>query len=411
MEVLLVLVLIAAIWWFVKGRSSSTAAPPVSQPRRPAPAPVPTPTIEVKFSTSVGSGHKRPDVAQDVGPLTQVSSDTWVLNPRSPLPLTLIGADEALATQVKTILGKAEYWGQRVPELALLVAQHNLCFKEVDEFVAQLRPRYDAAFQRRVKASSEWPTATEKDREDLRTEFEEAAIEELGVSIGDADMATLLGGQPSGFKEDDELLRRFAGDSALYTFFLGQRGRANPVVTVKADEPGRKPWEQLVTLGLALRGKDIPTQELLAGLRLKDLNDLLEGTIEKPLGRKAKALEAVLALPDLHDRLSQRIAFRETFRVNPPVGLDVDTLCACFSYASDVAVVVHQTYFTGVKTLQSVEQQKQDPGFYKAWEIHNWEDPLPACAKPYCKKYASLPGKKPPFHVGCRCELDVSFKD
>jgi hypothetical protein len=224
-------------------------------------------------------------------------------------------------------------------------------------------------------------------------------------------LGLLLRGQPTSFTDDDELLKLFKGDAALYSFYLSQLGRVNPIVNVKAEDYSRKSWEQLVEKGMARRGKDIPVQLLLEGLKLKELNDILADVIGKPLGRKAKAVEVALALPDLHDRLSQRIAFREMFQAVPPEGLNVAGLVESFAYANAVAIVIQQTYFTAVQTLDAVQERKRESGIYDAWEISNWEAPLPRCAAAFCKKYDRLPAKRPPFHVGCNCRLACAFKD
>lgn len=405
MDWIVIIAIAAVIWWWLKSKKSSPSAPPSAASAAPE--------IKVTITSSVGSGRRSfgDESPRDVGALTAAGPGAWTLNPLSPLPLTLLGADEAMAKRVKAVLAKPQYWSQSVPELALLVAQHNLRFKEVDEFVAQHKPRFQAAVRELIDASAEWASASERDREDLRAEFEDTALEHLGVNVGRADLATLLEGQPSGFEDDDELLRRFNGDSALYSFFLSELGRSGPVATVKADDWGRKSWEKLADMGLALRGKDIPVQHILEGLRLKDLNEILAGTVPKALGRKAKAVEAAMALPDLHERLSKVVSLRERFQPVAPADLDLSSLQQSFGYATEVATVILETYYGGVQTLGVLEEKKRDPEMYDAWEIVNFEEPLPTCAKPYCKKYNRMPAKRPPFHMGCTCQLEGSFKD
>jgi hypothetical protein len=147
---------------------------------------------------------------------------------------------------------------------------------------------------------------------------------------------------------------------------------------VKADDYWRKGWEQLVENGFAYRGKDIPTQLLLESLRLKDLNELLAGAVEKPLGRKAKAIEVALSLPDLTSRMSNRIAYREMFQAVPPADIDVSALTRSFAYATALASVVQQTYYTGVRTLDAIEEHRREPGVYDARGNHAPGRPYPA---------------------------------
>ena len=115
--------------------------------------------------------------------------------------------------------------------------------------------------------------------------------------------------------------------------------------------------------------------------------------------------------PDLVLRLSEHISYREMFQVIPPPGIDAEQLGRSFAYATALATIVHQTYYTGIRTLDAIAQRKRETGFYNAWEIKNWDNPIPPCAAPMCKKYDRLPAKRPPFHVGCVCHLESSFKE
>jgi hypothetical protein len=410
MKLFLFIIAVAVIWWWVKGRKPSQ---PTSAVPRPAAAPVPAPKITVTLSagpaaSDSGDYDELNRQRRDQGALTSAGATSWVLNPKSPLPLTLLNADEAVARQVKDILDDPQYWSRNVPLLSLLIAQHNLRFKEVDEWIRGLKPRLEADLASRIQGSREWAGASEKDRSDIRSECQQEAIGALGVSAGNADLATLLLKEPQDCTRDDELMKRFNGDAELYSFYLGQLGRANPVVTSKAEDWGRKSWERLAETGLALRGKDIPLQLLLEGQRLKDLNEILAGSIEKPIGRKAKALETVLTLPDLQERLSQRVSFRELFMAVPPADIEVGELSAAFNYASQVATVVCQTYDTAGKSLDWQHRQKETPQFYRGWEITHWS-PVPACAQTQCRKYSVKDCKFPPYHIGCTCEMRGIF--
>lgn len=415
MEIFLLVIAAGVIWWWMKGRKSAgrprTKVTAHERPSATLSAQVSTAAPEIKITVTTSVGRSRSDddeitrKRRDQGPLTAASPGCWVLNPKSPFPLTLLGADESVARKVKELLDDPEYWSRKVPQFSFLIAQHNLRFKELDEWVSQLRPRLEADIDHRIQTSAEWNAASDKDKLDIHAEYQEASLSALGVYVGNGDLATLLLDEPEDFESDDEILRRFTGDPELYIFYLSQLGRTNPVVTAKAEDWGRKSWERLVDAGLALRGKNIPMQLLLEGQRLKDLNALLAGTIEKPIGRKAKALEAVLSLPDLEERLSKQVSFRELFQAVPPAGIDIQSLSASFGYATQVAQVVYQTYDTASRTMEWLYRQQETPQHYKGWEITNWANPAPACAKAQCRKYKGNPAKFPPFHIGCNCEM------
>lgn len=402
MEFFIIMCLVVAAWWLLKRNTGSSSA------KSSGAASGVVVTLTSSIRTKATTEGRTP---REVGPVTAAGPQTWVLSPRAPLPLTLVGGDEQLANTVKSILAGADYWSRREPGLALLIAQHNLRFAEVDEFLGKLRPRFDAEVAKLLKASAEWQTASDKDREDIRAEVEERALEDLGVDVGGVNLGVLLKGQPTAFTEDDALIASFGGDHELYSFYLNKLGRGTSVTTVKVDDWGRKLWERLAERGLALRGKDIPVTEIIEGLRLKDLNELLAGTTEKLPGRKAKALELAAALPNLEAKLSESVSFRELFRVSNPSGLDVAALGASLGYATEVASIVLRTYVACTRTMDTVEEGQADQEAFDVWEVASLEDPVPACARQYCKKTAKLPGRLPPFHVGCTCELSLSFKD
>lgn len=356
--------------------------------------------------TSGGSSSER--TPANTGALASAGESAWVLNPKAPLPLTVLGASREIAEQLRVLLHTPGTWSVKQPEVAYLIARHNLRFKEIDEFVAQLRPRFAAEVERQKKASAEWPGASELDREDMLAEFEERTIESLGLNHNAFNLVLLMTGDLKHVEDDDILLDRFAGDSALYSLYLGQLGRGGGVVTVPSDDYFRASWEKLVSIGLALRGRNIPTPLLLEELRLKDLNEILAGP--KAIGRKAKAIEAALALPDLTARLEEKVAYREKFQAIPPKALDVAAMADAFAYADAIARVALITCYTGVRTLLAIEERKE--GGYNAYAITNWEDdPAPVCARRYLKQYDRLPAKRPPFHVGCNCTLECTYKD
>lgn len=412
LELFVLIIVVAIIWSVLKGKKKDQHSVSRKQVFSQEQSSADVPEIKVTFSTSYGGGGRRGNARDaDVGELTDDGSGGWVLNPHAPLTLTVLGANKQVAQQLRNIIESADYWSQKTPEVALVIAQHNIRFKEVDEFLDTHRKQLEAEVTRQISESSEWAGASARDQADMKAEFADKALEKLGVWVGRSNLALLLTSSPSALEEDDALSLKFQGDAGLYSFYLNQLGRKNSVVTAKTDDYWRKSWEKLTDIGLAKRGKDIPLEHILESLRLKDLNEMLKDTIEKPFGRKAKAIEAASALPDIEQRVSSQVSFRETFQVIAPHGIDVTAIAESFAYASEVASLVLQTYFTGAETLDAINERKRERGVYDAWEVINWEDPLPSCAASYCKKYERLPAKKPPYHVGCSCRLENSFKD
>ena len=84
----------------------------------------------------------------------------------------------------------------------------------------------------------------------------------------------------------------------------------------------RKYYEQAHDFGLALRGNEIPTAEILSSLRLKkELNQISD----KQFTRIKPAIEYLLQLPDI-DLLLDRFSPRENYFQLKSINLDMDFL-------------------------------------------------------------------------------------
>ena len=73
-----------------------------------------------------------------------------------------------------------------------------------------------------------------------------------------------------------------------------------------------------------------------------------------------------------------------------------------YEYASAYAEVIRDTYVTGYRTLDTLEDARDAD--YDGWEIEA-EDCCHQCLKLNGKKTKRKPSKLPPFHVGCTCSL------
>lgn len=400
METLIFLLIVGGIAWYVFGRSTTKTTNATV-----ASAPVDVP-IRVSITTSSGGRYDAPVI--DTGRLTPVPGG-YILNPRCPLPLTLIGLAQDEASTLKAQLDKQWVDYQIREDIAFLIAKQNLRCPEVETFVAELKRQVEAEVERQRTASPDWASASEKDRQDLLVGFERAAIEALPQKPARTrELRALLDGSPKDPSADDALLSLFSADVETYKAYMYALSSARSVRVVPADDYSRKRFETFVAKGLARRGTDIPLEEVLLSLKLKELNELLKGTtIDKPVNRKAKAVELALKLPDVAQRLGRLISFRELFQVLPPPGIDIEDLRHSFAYASGIADLFCDTYSTGVRTLQTLSERREMQ--YKGWKVHA-EDCCRSCAELDGKTYRSKPAKVPPYHIGCVCWIDGIFE-
>ncbi len=353
---------------------------------------------------SGNSGISTPPIK--TGAIKGSREEGWVINPRSPFPLTIIDASKETASELKRMLDERVNGvvGRGDRDLIEYVAKTNIRCKEVEEYVERYKPNYEARIKELIAASSDWSNASEKDKGDLLTGFQMEAQDSLHVRpyMG---VEELFEGRPEDLTVDDALLERYGFDTAR--FYLRHSDNPSKVHVAPADHRDRSRFDALVEVGLAKRGADIAMDLMLSGLALKDLNAIADGIAEGPFKRKAKAVEAILLLPDVRERVSRHVSFRELFQLVPlPAefsGIDLKKVAASWRYADYLSELLSHTYTMGAYSIRDNDAHRSDD-FIRGWRISDAND---ANTCPYCKEAAKKAyprGSKPtPFHLGCRC--------
>jgi hypothetical protein len=362
--------------------------------------------IKITVTTSTDSSPSSREKI-DCGDI-QETSDGFILNPKSPLPLTITSLNRNQALDLKNHLDNEFNWERRQSAITYLIAQYNAHCKEIDDYIDKYHSIYVDVIEGLKSQSTEWELASDKDRADMLEEFRQQAIEVLPSKIPHSAFYTLLEGTPSDFSADDALLGVFRGETELYQFYASQLWSVGHVRSVPADNYYRKQYELLVEKNLAKRGQDIDLESILTSLRLKDLNAATQDLLDKPMGRKAKAVQFALTVPDIKERLGKIVAFREMFQLREPEGVDINAIQESFKHANAVASVLSYTYNAGVRTLRTVEDSRGAGIDY--WEIMA-QDCCSSCNQINGKKTKRKPTRLPPFHVGCNCDLDTGYDD
>lgn len=344
----------------------------------------------------------------DVKVLTGRSTDEHgiCIGTNLPLPLTLMGLDAKDASEIADALDRYDTYTLR-SRLTTLIASNNVRCKEIDAWVAVAKPQFETAVSKAIASSAEWTSASELDREDLLADFREQASENLPERPTDIEATlTLLTGEPADLTVDDALLAKFKDCPELYPVLLNALGYGEKVQVVPVGGYNRKEYEALAEIGYVRRGTDIPLDAILATLTLKQMNELAGTDAPKKLTRKAAGIEFMKTLPDLNERLSKLIAFRELFQIDvaplEAAGVQVSDLMASYHYSNVMSALIVDTLKSGLSMMRSVESSK-------GCEIDSWElmasNCCPNCQKLDGKTWKRRPQKLPPFHVGCDCEL------
>ncbi len=350
----------------------------------------------------------------DTGELCPTVDGKWLLNPKSTFPLVVSGLKEdALALKALLDESCSRSWYETLPKIAGHISRANLRCMQIDEYIEKNRPLYLETIESLKGSSAEWREASEKNREDLLIEFRQEALQHLNVRPN-ANLIALFEGSPADITVDDGLIRRFGYDAVI--FYLRHAASPQKVRKIAADHYERPAWEKLVDLGLARRGSEIPISIVLEILTLKEMTDLVQDLNPPPFRRKAKAIEFLLAVPDIPRRLGERIAQRQLFQLKPLPddfsALDLTEVQRSLAYSAEVGELLTHTSVMGYLAYQ---QQKRNLGLQES--IEGWrilavggDSACPYCVEQSKRTFEVSAVPRVPLHLGCRCSLTPKIK-
>lgn len=374
-----------------------------------------TQVFEPKIEIPVSKLSSFPSDIPDTGHLTY-SDDGWILNPRSSFPLTVRGIDQGTAEELKKLLDTGYSLGTYAHARTILpiIFRSNFRCKEIEEYIIKFKPQYLRTIEKMKESSIEWGSASDNDREDLLCDFRNEAIQSLEVRPY-CNLETLFEYGPHDDVLDD-LVNRFGFEIVqLYLRYSGKVGKIN---VISADHRDRKGFEKMVELGLAIRGKDIPIVDILGNLKVKDMNELVSDiNLIKPFRKKIDAINFLVDLPDIKERISKVIVFRELFQLNPLPNDCVDNnieieLSKSLNYSSEIATLIAHTYVMGGYSTRDMDIEIENLSSIECYEISpvNDGETCTYCKNAASKKYSKRQYPNVPLHIGCRCSVLAKFK-
>lgn len=327
-------------------------------------------------------------------------SEDHLLNPGAPFKLTLRGVPQARVESIRKLLENDDHSGWP-PPLFLKVIDWDVRCKEIDDYIAEFKPVFEASVATQQAASPEWSEASELDREDLLSEFHQKAVRELDVQPY-GDLEVLLGESTEDVDLDDAFIERYGVDAACA--YVSNYRRVGKVQTISADQGGREAFEKLVSAGLARRGKDIPLGSVAQKLRLKDIQEVIQDLDPPRFRRKAEAIDFLLGCTDAADRIGRKVAWRELFELAPLPQefseVDIDRVSAYWRHARAVADLLQHTYMMAAYSLRDAGRD-----YGHGWEVLPASDSCPMCKRAAKKRYPKGTPPPTPLHVGCRCSV------
>ena len=345
-----------------------------------------------------------------IKPKQSASKETeFVLNQGSTFELTLLGADNALGRQIQNILLDDKTWDdKKKQQIVALFAEYNLKVKEVEAYKKKYGKVYFDKLEQLKNASAEWQAAGELDKEDLLEDYREIAIKEI-YEQANCDLVSLFEKEPADITVDDALIKEY-GFENIQTY-LRFADNLDKVRIIPNDNYNRQKFEKLVELGLSIRGSSIPLEEILSTLTLKDLNEIANNP-EKQFKRKNQAIEFILAIPNIEEKIGSKISLRELFKLKPLpekfASVNLQEVSNAWSYAYEVVGLLVDTYRNANYSAQTLK----DKEYVKEYKVEYWgnEENMCPCAKELInKKYPKARPPKIPYHIGCNCSLRQEY--
>lgn len=407
MEILVILaIIILIVVWLSTKKKSSIARVETSK------LDIPEPKITVSIRTTPSSSFDNPNT----GSVTMTHDGGWILNPTSTFPLTIYGVDQQIADELKKLLEAGYSLGTyaHARTIVSIIARSNLRCKEIDDYVKKFKPQYFSRIEELKQSSGEWRSASVRDQDDLLVSFREQAVESFDIRPY-CDLETLFECEPTDATIDDALIDRYGYDNLQ--LYLRYAGNLDKVRVIPADHYERGGFEKLVEIGLAIKGTDISLPGILETLKLKEMNDLVTDLNQKTFGRKSKAIEFLMNLPDIQQRLSKIVAFRELFQLKPLPNefsnIDLRKISEAWRYANEIATIITHTYVMGGYATRNMHQEQDDLSYIKGWELSpvNDDATCPYCKRAASKSYSKKQYPKVPLHIGCRCSVLSKFKE
>ncbi|MBR3946190.1 MAG: hypothetical protein IKJ56_03710 [Bacteroidales bacterium] len=358
------------------------------------------PVSALKLDVSVSTNSIEDETYNE--PIKQVANG-WVINPRCPFELTVMNCDFETASLIRRMCDERGWKAEH--ELLALFATQNIRIKEIEAYKKKYAPLYFQRIEELKATSKEYLDAEQKDKSDMLEEFRVTAQDCL-YELPDYDVYNLF--VEDNVTIDDDLLQRYGFD--CLEAYLKYYGKIGSVVTVNKDAYYRPAFEKMAEKGMAIRGKDIPTTEILSVQNLKTLNAIASNP-DKEFKRKNQAVEYILNDEKAVSRIGEYVSFRELFKLLPLPheydALDIDAILRVWeSHRVEIELLI-RTYKESVYQWERYHEDSDiRKRIFKTCKVECTNDRC-QCAKDRMKRTYSIDNlPKTPCHIGCSCWLE-----
>ncbi len=243
-----------------------------------------------------------------------INDTTYIINPESTHSLTFRNLSENLANQINKLLfsNYIENDYDAVIQLEqLFIDNPDIEIEEINDLIKKRQTEYKQIVDKKIKASDEWDESTDLDKKDMLLEFKYDAMSELEIEVN-AELVHVFDLFPISQSLEHEFLSKY-GLKAIENYYYFTNIPA--IKKAEASSGLRYRCNILYDSGLAVRGKNIPSNEIIEGFSVKELNKYFSDYLEKPISQRAKLIEKLKSIDNIYDVISKNVSLRSIFKV------------------------------------------------------------------------------------------------
>ena len=363
-------------------------------------------TIEVSTGSSDVFNEDEKKIPKVVA--AALGADTHQLQTQLDWNFTLKNLDAADAEKIVSIINNSElYEDMKNRHLTPIFAEKNIICTEVDDFISKLRSTFNQNLKSLIAGNSEWSSLGSKDKADLLSEYQEKALVGIHELPPGIDIVFLLSydAEKIQMTMDDALIRDYGMD--LIQGYMRFAADLDKVRVAPQDNRNRPLFDSLAAKGLAVRGTEIDISEILAILTLKDLN-VIAGKSDGFYKRKNIAIEELMKLPNLKEKLGDHISFREIFKLKAlpdSYGIkNLEEVASNWAYVDQIVTLI-------VKTISNAQYNYSrgftESSYFKKFKVDCYRNYVecPLAVEYQSRQFSLKDIPKFPAHIGCTCTV------
>ncbi len=295
---------------------------------------------------------------------TSIGENEWEITTPHKKTFTLYHAQKETVEQLFVHLkNRFGAWRERTVPIEMLIHESDMRCREIDAFLEKAKEELSVLVKRREQ-KSDWNDLSKLDKEDEINGIQSEYFDHL-TAKPNCNADSLYSSMGSKSDADDELIKFYGVESI--TPYMRCLSRSSNIQKIPASHYNREDYELLVKNGLARKGKDIPIEDILQSLTLKEMNEMVVAIAPKPFTRKPKATEFLLQQPNLMDTLNNTISFNQLFQALPLdpkfAHINLDEIASSWEYDTELANCLISAFDRG--EIISVDEFRKEES--EAW--------------------------------------------